>query len=249
MTNDVQHKDTKHKVGKFRKIYRRVSMIITFAAVAYLLLLYYPQPLFAYSTDYQGYKVYSREPVPGIEKVLNEADARLRRSAIYDEAVSRRVFLAGGFGMYGLLSNKAYRSFANSVPFLNNIIINKTDVPADMVYVDRGYRNSRSLSGVIAHEVTHLLIRQRYGTVKSSMMPTWKNEGYCEYIAGDTTMPFDEGIRLWRENPSDDSGYRYIKYQAMVKYLLENENLTVDELFTHDLDEKDVAAKTFAALN
>jgi hypothetical protein len=127
-------------------------------------------------------------------------------------------------------------------------MINKTDVAADRVMMNRDQRNLRSLSGVIAHEVTHLFIRERYGTLAASMMPIWKNEGYCEYIAGDTTMPFEEGIRLWRENPNDDAGYRYIKYEAMVRYLLEKEKVSVDELFIRSFDEKDVAAKTIASL-
>jgi len=239
----------KPQTSKLRKIYRRLSMTLGFAAVAYLLLLYYPQPLFAYSTEYNGFKVYSREPIDqSMEKVLNDAETRLRRSPLYDESVSRRVFFTGGFGIYALLSNKAYRSFANSVPFINNIIVSKTDVPSDLVYVDRTYHNSRSLSGVIAHEVTHLLIRQRYGAIKAIMMPTWKNEGYCEYVAGDSTIPLEEGMRLWRENTSDDASYRYVKYHLMVKNLLEKENMSVDDLLSRDLDEKEVAARTFADL-
>jgi hypothetical protein len=96
--------------------------------------------------------------------------------------------------------------------------------------------------------VTHLFIRGRYGSIAAAMMPTWKNEGYCEYIVGDTSIPFEEGLRLWRENPNDDSGYRYIKYQAMIKYLLEVERISVDDLFTKTFDETEVAAKTFANL-
>ena len=138
--------------------------------------------------------------------------------------------------MYNLLSHKAYNSFANSVPFVNNVFINKTDIAADRVFIRRSYNDSRSLSGVLAHEVAHLFIRKRYGTVTSMLMPTWKNEGYCEYIAGDTTIPFEEGLRLWRENPADDTRYRYIKYQAMVTYLLEKEGMSADDLFTRDLD-------------
>lgn len=34
----------------------------------------------------------------------------------------------------------------------------------------------------------------------------------------------------------------------MVKYLLENEGLTVDELFTRDLDEKQIAERPLASM-
>src|SRR5688500_10707215 len=150
--------------------------------------------------------------------------------------------------MYTFLSHKAYNSFANSVPYLDNVFVNKTDVPADRVIMNRAQNNSRSLSGVIAHETAHLFIRRRYGTATATLLPTWKVEGYCDYIARDSTITLDEGIGRWRARPDDDTGYRHIKYHLMVKHLLENENLTVDQLSTQELDETQVAPKTFAAL-
>ena len=213
------------------------------------MLLYFPQPLFAYSTKYETFDVYSREPIDSeIEKVLDRAETRLKTSPLYDAEVRRPIYLTNGFGMYALLSHKAYNSFGNSVPFITNVFINKTDIASDRVFMNRAKNNSRSLSGVIAHEITHIFIRQRYGTVTSMLQPAWKNEGYCEYIAGESTIPLDEGLRLWRENPSDDTGYRFTKYHAMVKYLLENDNMTVDELFTQNLNETQVAARTLANL-
>jgi hypothetical protein len=232
-----------------RKAYKITSMALGAAGVVYLLLLTFPQALFAYSADHGKFKVYSREPIiSDLEKVLDAAEAKLRTSPIYDGEEQRRIYLTGSFSMYTFLSHKAYNSFANSVPFIDNVFINKTDVPADLVIMNRAENNTRSLSGVIAHETAHLFIRKRYGTVSASLMPTWKNEGYCEYIAGDSTITLAEGIRRWRVQPADDTGYRYIKYHLMVKHLLETEKLTLDDLFTRSFDEKRIAEKTFAAL-
>jgi hypothetical protein len=229
--------------------YRITSIGISLLALAYLLLLNFPQPLFAYSTKYESYKVYSRQPIgQELTAVLESAETRLRRSPLYETSATRHVYLTDGFGVYALLSHKAYNSFANSVPFVDNVIINRSDVGADRVFVNREKNNSRSLSGVIAHEVTHLFIRQRYGTISASLIPRWKNEGYCEYIAGDSTISIEEGVRLWRENPSDDMSYRYLKYHLMVKYLLDDEKMSVDDLFTKSLDEDEIATRTFAAL-
>ena len=61
-------------------------------------------------------------------------------------------------------------------------------------------------------------------------------------------MTPEEGIRRWRENLSDDSSYRYIKYHLMVKHLLENEGMSVEDLFTQSLDETAIAERTFAGL-
>jgi len=237
------------KHGKLRRIYKIASVSATVIAAAYLFLLFFPRPLFAYSVKYGNFNIHSREPVgPEIETVLNEAKLRLRRSTIYDESVGRHIYLTNGHGMYAFLSHKAYASFANSVPFIENMFINKTDIAADRVYMNRAFSNSRSLSGVIAHEITHLFIQRKFGTLKAIAIPIWKKEGYCEYIAVDSTITLEEGIRRWRESPSDDTGSRYIKYHLMVKYLLENENISVPELFERTFDENEIAAKTFAAL-
>lgn len=239
----------KKKLSRLAIAYKFVSVAIPVLAVAYLLLLYFPQPLFAYSAKHESFQIYSREPIaPELTAVLDSAEGRLKRSPLYDASFTRHVYLADSYGVYALLSHKAYKSFANSVPFIDNVMINRSDLAADRVFVNRAESNSRSLSGVIAHEVAHLFIRKKYGTIQASLMPTWKNEGYCEYVAGDSTITLEEGIRRWRENPTDDTRYRYIKYHLMVKHLLENEKMSVDDLFTKSLDEKEIADRTFAAL-
>jgi hypothetical protein len=240
----------KNATGRWKRVYKIGSFAAAAVGVSYLLLLVFPQVLFAYSTERGNFHVYAREPIGDeINSVLEKAEEKLKNSPIYDAEVRRDIYLTGGHGMYALLSHKAYKSFANSVPYINNIFINKTDVAADRVIMNREFSNTRSLSGVIAHETAHLFIRKRYGTITASLMPTWKNEGYCEYIAGDTTITLEEGIRRWRENPQDDTNYGYIKFQLMVQHLLEREGVSVDELFTRSWDENAVAERTFAALN
>ena len=241
--------DKSKLIKRARRIYKVSTTVMSVVAVAYLLLITFPQALFGYSADHGKFRVYSREPMaPEIQKVLDAAEERLRTSPIYDHEDRRDIYLTGGFGMYAFLSHKAYDAFANSVPFVDNVFINKADVAADRVFIRRSYSNSRSLSGVIAHETAHLFIRKRYGTVSSIFLPTWKVEGYCEYVAGDSTIPLDEGVRRWRESPADDTGFRYTKYHLMVKHLLENEKLSVEEMFDRDLDETAVAEKTLAGL-
>src|SRR5262249_35859258 len=114
--------------------------------------------------------------------------------------------------------------------------INKSDAANDLVFRNAPEHNHRSLSGVIAHEITHLLIRKRYGYLRNLTMPTWKKEGYAEYVAGDSTLDYETGVRMWKANPQDDTGYQYFKYQMLVKYLLEHDKLSVDDLFNRDFD-------------
>jgi hypothetical protein len=41
---------------------------------------------------------------------------------------------------------------------------------------------------------------------------------------------------MWKDNPKDTTGYQYFKYYTLVKYLLEQEKLSVDDLFGRDFD-------------
>ncbi|MBV9243102.1 MAG: hypothetical protein JO314_13975 [Acidobacteria bacterium] len=235
---------------KIAKTYGLLSSTVAFAALAYLVLLTYPQPLFGYSAKYEhNFHVYSREPIPAeIQQVLERAETKLQASPLYTDNFERRLFLTGGWGIYAFLTNKAYRSFGSSVPLLDNIMLTKSDIANDRMFVNRTDHDSRSLSGVIAHEVTHLLLRHRLGTLKAMMLPTWKNEGYCEYVAGESTISLEEGIKRLREDPRDDATYRYVKYHLMIKYLIEHEHMSVEQIMTSDLNEAETAAKTLAAL-
>ena len=94
----------------------------------------------------------------------------------------------------------------------------------------------------------HNQIREYLGLVKYLKIPKWKDEGYCEYIAGETTFSFEEGVKLWKENQHDDSKYSYFKYHQMVKYLLDDEKISVEELFNQSFEEKKIAAKVFINL-
>jgi hypothetical protein len=231
------------------RAYRLLRYLVTAAFAAYLVTLCFPQYLFAHEVAYKSFKVYSREPLDQrITRVLDDAEARLSKSTLYDRETSPRVFLTNSHGMYAFLSNKAYKSFANSVPLINNILINKSDIGDDLVFLNRPEHDRRSLSGVIAHEVTHLLIRRRIGTLHASLLPAWKNEGYCEYIAGDSTITYEEGVRLWREDPHVDVKYRYFKYHMMVKYLLETEGLSIEDVFSRDFNMEQLQEKVFRSL-
>jgi hypothetical protein len=67
-------------------------------------------------------------------------------------------------------------------------------------------------------------------------MPTWKKEGYAEYIAGGSTLDYETGVQMWKTNPRNGAGYQYFKYYMLVKYLLEHDQLSVDDLFNRDFD-------------
>ena len=205
------------------RAYRVLRYVVVSIVVAYLLLLCFPRVLFAHEISYGNLKVYSREPLDqNIDAVLDRVESRLATSGINNQEVKPTIFLTNGFSLYALLSlYLGSNSFGKGYAVLptNNIFVNKSDLAKDLVFRNSVANNERSLSGVIAHETTHLLIRKKFGYWRNLTMPTWKKEGYSEYVAGGSTLPYETGVKMWKENPNDGTGYQYFKYYMLVKYL------------------------------
>lgn len=227
------------------------NLIISLVA-AYLLLLSFPQVLFAHEVSYKNFTVHSREPLDqNLYAVLDKVETRLSASAINNEEVNPQIFHINSHGLYKLMSlYLGGNSFGKGFPMLptNNVFINKSELAADLVFRNAPADNERSLSGVIAHETTHLLIRKRFGYWRNLIMPAWKKEGYSEYVAGGTTLDLETGVMRWKANPKDGSGYQYFKYYMLVKHLLDHEKMSADDLFNRDHDVGALEAKVFSSL-
>jgi hypothetical protein len=235
--------------AKRNHTYRLCKNLLTTIFVAYALILVFPQILFPHKISHKTFHVHFRQPFDeSVYRVLDSADARLEKSPLYDKSLTEKIFVSDTFALYAFLNPRASGSFANTTTGIG-IITNKADVAHNLVFRNAEQDNKRPLSDVIAHEVTHLLIPNKLGLAKSFALPRWKVEGYCKYVAGDTTIGFEEGVRRWKANPKDDSRYLYFKYQQMAKYLLDDEKISVEELFNRNFDEQELAAKVYAKIS
>lgn len=235
------------------KAYRIVRYAFLLIAAAFVFLLVYPQVLFAHEVRYKNFTVYSRQPLDqNIYTVLDKVEVQLSKSPINDTSVHPKIFLTNSQKLYSLLSLYiGQNSFGKGYPLLptSNVFINETDISRDLVFRKAPTGNQRSLSGVLAHEITHLHIRKKLGHVRNVTLPTWKKEGFCEYVAGGSTLDYETGVKMWKANPADGTGYQYFKYYMMVKYLFEDEKpVTIDEFFNMDMSESLIAGRVFERL-
>ncbi len=234
------------------KAYKIVRYSFFLIVAAFVFLLVYPQVLFAHEVRYKNFTVYSRQPLDqSIYTVLDRVEAQLSASPINDANVQPKIFLTNSQKLYSLLSLYiGSNSFGKGYPLLptKNVFINEADVSRDLVFRKAATGSQRSLSGVISHEITHLHIRNKFGYLRNVTMPSWKKEGYCEYVAGGSTLDYESGVKLWKANPNDGTGYQYFKYYLTVKYLLETDKLTVKDLFNRDVDPTQVEGKVFSTL-
>ena len=162
-----------YRAAKARsRVYRIARYLFVSIALAYFLLLIFPQVLFAHETSYRDAAVYSREPLDqNLQAVMDKAAARLATSEINTPEVQPKIFLTGSFSLYSFLSLYiGGNSFGKGYPLLptTNIFINKSDLAEDLVFRKAAANNERSLSGVIAHETTHFLIRKKIWVLAQS---------------------------------------------------------------------------------
>jgi len=239
-----RHPIVRGSKGK-RSIDRAANVTALVIVAGYLVLLCFPQVLFAHEVTYKGYRVHSSERLDShVFRVLDRVDSLLAASPIQNRGLTPQIFLASSTAQYGAVSLFiGGDSFGKSFSVLprDNVFINAHDLANDRVFRDAPDRNVRSLSGVIAHEVTHLLVRRKFGLWRNLVFPRWKKEGYAEYVAGGSTLPYEVGVKMWKERPDDATGYRYFKYRMLVKHLLEHERMTVDDLFERDIDSERLA--------
>lgn len=201
----------------------------------YLLALTFPQPLFPHRLSYKGFTIRSDQPLSrGIYTVLDRASARLASSAVYDSTARHTIFLSGSYAKFALFSREHFRAFAIRSPLRGHIFISKADPERDVVVRYAEDHNERRLSGAIAHEVTHSLLRQAPG---GRDLPRWKEEGYAEYVAGESTFDYTEGVRLLAQGGSDGShAFRYLKYRLLVEYVLEEKGVGFEEFLRTRFD-------------
>ena len=67
-------------------------------------------------------------------------------------------------------------------------------------------------------------------------------------MAGGSLLDRERGVQRWKENPRDDSGYRYFKYYMLVKYLIDTKKMSVEDVFNRNFDVQALEAEVLSSL-
>ena len=104
-----------------------------------------------------------------------------------------KIFIRSDYSIHNKIpwqfSNSAY---AITRPIIKNIFISKGNLQSNVAYKISG--GSRPLDQIIAHEIIHVLIANKFIKDRDHFSENWtkagflwKEEGYAEYIAGGVT--------------------------------------------------------------
>lgn len=209
---------------------RRTGQMLSVLVLLYVSLYTFPQILFPYSYSVQGVTLYARSPLPpATPKRIAEIVKLIQRSELTVAGRSERIFICDRPWLFRLLSPTSSGAFAYSLPVTDNVFVANADLVHNVARSAAPDFNVRSFSAVAAHEITHGLIRHRIGLLGS--LPTWIIEGYCDYVAHESSFPEALGLRLLAAGQQHPSGsFRYFVFRQMVSYLIEDRHFSFQQI-------------------
>lgn len=212
---------------------RAASALALFFAIVAVSTYSAPQLLaFPYAARIGDDRVYSVAPLKPqeIRPVLARADRLLQASPIASPHEGRSIFLTDGGWRWYWLANRSSSGFALSRPVTEYVLVNRSDLSRDRVYDGEKIGGVRSLSGVIAHEKCHGTIRQHFGVVRSLLFPQMLVEGYCDYVAQESSLSAADVASLEAQGKSHPALPYYYGRRRVAAALAGNGG-SVDRLF------------------
>jgi len=224
-----------------------ISVVAFLGVIAlYLVIVCHPGPFFRYRLTRGEFAIHSDEPIPesSAARILDDVEKRLARSPLY------RRGSAGRFQIY--ICNRKWRFllFANirhnaggltHAPISNNIFLRQAHLQTNRLVGPSGNEvpAERTLSYYITHEIVHTLIADELGPVGFWRLPTWKNEGYADYVGKGGNFDYARcvgGLRSGAPELDPRKSGLYLRHHLLVAYLLNRKGFRVDDLLRSEFD-------------
>ncbi len=214
----------------------RAGLVLGVLALILASPLVAPQLLaFPHKTETPIGTVWSEQP---LDPALMAATAsavrqRLASSPLARPDEKRPIFLTDGGWRWLYLANTTRGAFAFTRPITSAVVVNRTD-PRDVVVRNgASIGGARPLAAVLAHEFTHGIIRREYGVIRSATFPQWKVEGYCDHVAGNSSLSEADVAMLEAEGRSHPALTYYHGRKRVAEELAANSG-SPDALFAGD---------------
>jgi hypothetical protein len=195
-------------------------------------IIYAPMLLaFPYHAQFGATDVYSVQPIhPRTAEILTRADQLLAKSPLYTGPVSRQIYLTDGGWRWSVLALNTRGAAALRRPINNAIIVNRADIANDLIDLNWPVGGKRTLSGLFAHETTHILQTDYFGFLKVAASPQWVVEGYADYVAQEGSLS-DADVRLLETRREPNPALPYYYGRKRLAEVLAKNGGSVDALF------------------
>lgn len=187
---------------------------------------------FPYAMQVGADRVYSAVPLPQatLTPLLARANRLVGASPLHVDAEGRSIFLTDGGWRWRWLAGSSQSAFALTRPLREAVIVNRADLVTDRVFNGAALGGTRSLSGVIAHEKCHGMVRRRFGVMREHLAPLWLREGYCDHVARESSLS-DAQARALETTGRFHPALAYVRGRQKVDALLAANGGNIDQLF------------------
>lgn len=233
--------------------YFRTGLVVaasTSAAIVAVavVLLAFPQPLFAYSMTHGQLELWSDTPFDEghAKRVLDDAVQRINASPLPLDGAVHRVFITNTEWRRRLYFLPNWQAGGINHYLSNNVFIGRADIPNNHLSGDHGLvLPPRTLAYFVAHEIGHSLVSGRIGKIGNKLLPTWIEEGVPDYIGFGGDVDIDGLTRALAEDKPEMNSAKsglYARYRLLVAFMLEREGWTIDRLLESHLSQEDAEA-------
>ncbi len=221
----------------------------------YCSLFFFPYPLFPHHVEIAGFDVFSDREIPvDLEAVIEDARRRIDAMELYRGKTTLRLFICYSERKYVTLSRLAGKRQAGQalvITAAGNAFFSTQRI--ESIGQRNGGRpvHSRlegSLSAAIAHEFAHVLLSAEVGRREERRIPTWKSEGYADFMAhqGPAASDPEHDLRNrcsylldeshWRP-PATTYDRRHLRWHVLVEYLFIVREIGLAEFLADDVTE------------
>jgi len=214
-----------------------------FVALVYGAVIFWPDPLFAFSLRAGKLVISSDQAIPqaGGERVLRDCAALLERSPLKAEGSEYQLYVTNANWrqrLYFLPHPEAW-GLAYAYPLGGHAFLTGANFDTGRV-VHWGYVGTppRTLAYLCGHELTHIIVGQHLG-LKRYLLPEWVAEGLPDYVGIEKRETFEQLRDALGERPVDIPMMvrygSYPRHRLLVAYFLERKGWTVDQLLASRL--------------
>ena len=228
-----------------KKTKKIINWLLGGISLTYAAIIIFPSFLFANNLEYKNFNVYYHSSKINVEKlksVLDKSQNLLNNTELFKAGINQDIFLCNSFNEFTFFALFSRNAFAVHYPITQNIFLSKSLITENSILRNGKENNKRTLSGVIAHETTHSLLKNNLGIVKYKLLPSWKNEGYCDFIANESSFVKQKGLQDICNNKdnSDIPSFKYFEYRIITEYLFEERKIKLEKFLNDDFELEEI---------
>ena len=228
-----------------KKTKKIIKLLLGGISLTYAVIIIFPSFLFANNLEYKSFNVHYHSSEINIEKlklVLDKSQNLLNNTELYKAGINQDIFFCSSYNEFTFFALMSRKAFGINNPISQNIFLSKSSISENYILRNGEENNKNSLSGVIAHETVHSLLRNELGILKYKLLPSWKNEGYCDFIAKESSFNEQKGLTniCNDEVNSESASFKYFKYRKITQYLFEDRKITLEKFLNDDFELEEI---------